>query len=298
MKTEDANNEVTSKTILITGATSGIGKEVAKRLLSKGHHILVVGSSPDKINRLVNELVSINSYGKSQGFYADLSRQSEVNRLSLEVDEYLNRTGNGSLDVLINNAGAVRNRYCMTEDKIEYQWAVNQMAGFLLSVNLLKNLRNGIILFTGSYSHQKAFIHWQNIGFKHRYFIYSVYRQSKLANVMTAKAFNEKLLPLSIHSYVVDPGLVNTDIANKHTSKLVQWVWSNRRKRGTDPSVPALTYEMLIEQHPKDGLVFKNKQPISYNRRADQPKQYQRLCQICEQLCHRNIDTILQQLID
>lgn len=277
--------KVHQKTVLITGGTSGIGLAVAKLSIEEDYKVLIVGSSYERSTYAKNEIKQLYPNSHVKFFFADLSIQANIHQLSSEIITYINQECDGILDVLINNAGGVRDTYQPTVDGIEYQFALNHLSGFLLSNLLVNQLKNGIILFTGSFSHKRMKIHWKDVMFKHNYFIFTVYRQSKLCNLMTAKAFNDKLSYLKIRSYVVDPGLVKTDIASKHTSWLVRFVWKWRRKKGTDPLVPAKTYIYLIKNRPPDGLYYKDSHIHSYNPEVDKPSEYARLFDLSEKLC-------------
>jgi len=273
------------KTVVITGGTSGIGFAVAKTMIEAGYRVIVVGSNQKRTDAAMNELRVSYPNSLIKSFFGDLSNQSAVHHLADEVGGYLKSDCGGRLDVLINNAGGVRDWYTTTEEGYEFQFALNHLAGFLLSHRLLPFLGNGVILFTGSYSHMHAKIHWVDPMYQKRYFIFSAYKQSKLCNIMTAKQFNEILKPYDIRSYVVDPGLVKTDIANKHTSWLVRLVWSIRKKTGVGPEVPARTYKYLCEQRPVEGLYFKDETAIPYNKEVDKPDQVKRLFEYSENLC-------------
>lgn len=278
------------KTVLITGGTSGIGFAVAKRCIDNHYRVIIVGSSEERSIPAKNEINAKHPNADVVFFYADLSVQKNIHRLCHEINEYLEDKCQGRLDVLINNAGGVRDFFHLTEDQVEFQFALNHLSGVLIANLLLDKLHNGTIIFTGSYSHKNTKIHWDDLMFSKNYFIFTAYRQTKLANLMTAMAFNEVLKPYHIQSYVVDPGLVNTQIANKHTSLLVKLVWWFKRKKGTDPSVPAKTYLYLIQNRPRNGVYFKDCQLHSYNPIADNLDQCIRLLKVSESLCHINFD--------
>jgi len=125
------------KTILITGSTDGVGRRVAERLAGMGAQVLVHGRHRARGEALVEKLRKAD--GKAAFYQADLSALAEVRRLADAVSG-----DHGRLDVLINNAGlgsgAARTRQT-SADEHELLFAVNYLAGFLLTALLLPLLR-------------------------------------------------------------------------------------------------------------------------------------------------------------
>ena len=123
------------KTLLITGSTDGIGLEAAKLLASLGHHVLVHGRNPAKLERARGEVASQPGAGPVEAFEADLSSLAGAARLA---DEVLAR--HDRLDVLINNAGVFATADATTVDGLDVRFAVNTIAPFLLTKRLLPRL--------------------------------------------------------------------------------------------------------------------------------------------------------------
>ncbi|WP_299655232.1 SDR family NAD(P)-dependent oxidoreductase [uncultured Jannaschia sp.] len=114
------------KTILITGATDGIGRETAKALAADGHRVLIHGRSAEKLDAIAHEL------GGAATYRADLSRPHEVRALTKAV-----RADHGRLDVLINNAGVYNAPEAQTADGLDIRFAVNTVAPYVLTRSLL-----------------------------------------------------------------------------------------------------------------------------------------------------------------
>ncbi len=117
------------KTILLTGATDGIGLETAKLLLSQGHHLLLHGRNPQKLEAVANTLAKI---GKVESFVADLSRLQDVEDLAAAV-----MARHQKLDVLINNAGVFKTSQPIAENGLDVRFVVNTIAPYLLTQRLL-----------------------------------------------------------------------------------------------------------------------------------------------------------------
>jgi len=269
----------------VTGATSGIGYAVVESLLKAGYAILAVGSQADRCEAAKAKIIAQQPDAEIEFFAANLANQQNIHTLSAALGNVLLSRYDGHLYALINNAGAVRDRYTTTAEGYEYQFALNHLAGFLLTFLLRPYLRNGLVLFTGSYSHHHMKIHWKDLMFQRFYNVLLAYKQSKLCNVMTAVELNSRLKDDHIRSYVVDPGLVKTEIGNKGTTGLALLVWSIRKKKGTSADVPAKTYAYLLAHPDAQGLYYKDSRAIPYNKEADRPSETSRLFSLSEQLC-------------
>ena len=117
-----------TKTILITGATDGIGVETARMLAAQGHTLLLHGRSAAKLEKTETALKSISGAGPIETYVADFSRISEVDGLAKAVAEKHDK-----LDVLINNAGVYKTSDSTTESGIDVRFVVNTLAPYLLT---------------------------------------------------------------------------------------------------------------------------------------------------------------------
>ncbi len=116
-----------TKTILITGATDGIGLLTAKNLAAEGHTILLHGRSADKLARARKEVV-----GTTETYIADLSRMADVTAMAQDI-----RKAHDRLDVIINNAGVLKTPNTQTEDGFDIRFMVNTFAPYALTRALL-----------------------------------------------------------------------------------------------------------------------------------------------------------------
>ncbi|GAB7219923.1 SDR family NAD(P)-dependent oxidoreductase [Vibrio comitans] len=120
------------KTILITGATDGIGLETAKTLAKQGHSLLIHGRNPHKLQKVQDELSSLPGASKIETYESDLSRLADVKALASSIVQK-----HSHLDALINNAGVYRVPNAMTTDNLDVRFAVNTLAPYLLTQKLL-----------------------------------------------------------------------------------------------------------------------------------------------------------------
>ncbi|SLN13336.1 SDR family NAD(P)-dependent oxidoreductase [Pseudooctadecabacter jejudonensis] len=121
-----------TKTILITGATDGIGLLTAQKLASEGHKVLIHGRSADKLTAAADAVG-----GRPQTYRADLSRMEEVETLAQAVI-----ADHGTLDVVINNAGVLKSPIVETEAGRDIRFDVNTIAPYILALRLLPRVPN------------------------------------------------------------------------------------------------------------------------------------------------------------
>jgi NAD(P)-dependent dehydrogenase (short-subunit alcohol dehydrogenase family) len=164
-------------TILITGATSGLGRAVAERLAADGHTMLVHGRDQGKIDAAVQAIGN-----GARGLQADLASLDEVRRLASEVD--------GEVDVLVNNAGVVTRAREESADGVELTFAVNYLAHWLLTGLLRDRVRERIVNVA---SIGQAAIDWDDPLLEQGWESYRAYAQSKLAQIMSTFDLAERL---------------------------------------------------------------------------------------------------------
>lgn len=116
------------KTILITGATDGIGLETARQLAAQGHTVLIHGRNPAKVEQVATEL-------NAESYVADLSNLTDVEALANAVAEK-----HATLDVLINNAGVFNTPEPVLANGMDVRFVVNTIAPYLLTIRLLPML--------------------------------------------------------------------------------------------------------------------------------------------------------------
>lgn len=164
-----------TKKILITGATSGIGYEVAKILAGHGHHLLVHGRTADKVAALEHDLSSVSGAGPVEGYVADLSDLDAVEALATDVSE-----AHDALDVLINNAGVFKVPQPITESGHDVRFVVNTLTPFLLTRRLLPLLGSSARIINLSSAAQSP-LNLEALAGRVRLGEFQAYAQSKLA---------------------------------------------------------------------------------------------------------------------
>jgi NAD(P)-dependent dehydrogenase (short-subunit alcohol dehydrogenase family) len=274
------------KTVIVTGATSGIGFAVCEALLGAGCRVIGIGRTGERAAEALEKLRRSFLAADCTFFHGDLMLTSDVRRLAAELRQDLDQRCGGRLDALVLNAGCVRSWYMTTPEGFEQQFALNHLSGFLLTSELLPHLTagRGMVLITSSQSHKMMKVNWNDIFYQKRYRPLMAYKQSKLCNMLFARALNDRYADKGIRAYGIDPGLVHTEIGCKNTGGVVNFVWQRRKKHGVDPSVPARIYAELITRDTRPyGLYFGIRGEAPCSRQVTQ-ENADRLFQVSEKL--------------
>lgn len=203
------------KTILITGATDGIGKHLAKKLASQGHQVILHGRNPQKLELALQEVRSVSLRGRVSIYLADFSKLDDVYRFVEEIKRDFQ-----SIGVLFNNAGlyAGKERKASTEN-VELTFMLSVLVPYILTTELsplLEKTADGRVINTSSYMHHFAKIKNLDFGFENNYNPGLAYNNSKLYTIwMTRYLAREFLLKgssITVNSY--HPGLISTNLGN------------------------------------------------------------------------------------
>lgn len=206
------------KTCLITGGTLGMGKESALALAAMGAHVIIVGRDAVRTQAVVQEIQGETGNSKVEGLVADLSSLSEVRRLGQLIRSRFNR-----LDILMNNAGAIFTEYKKTPEGFERTWALNHLAYFSLTLELLELLKASApsrIINIASDMHKIGRL--ETTSSPQTYNGHKAYANSKLANIMFTYALARRLEGTGVTVNCVHPGPVATGFA-QNNSGFFKW---------------------------------------------------------------------------
>jgi NAD(P)-dependent dehydrogenase (short-subunit alcohol dehydrogenase family) len=202
--------ELTGRTVIVTGASAGIGVETARYFARWGADVTIVGRDPDR-TRSVAERIGSGARGRIVTELADFASLAEVRALAARLREQ-----HEHVDILVNNAGLWLSRHETTPDGYEKTFAVNHLAPFLLTTLLLDRIRKstaGRIVNVSSRLHQGAPApDVAVLRAPPRFDGLAAYAATKLCNVLFSRELAERLRGTSVTSNAVHPGDVATDV--------------------------------------------------------------------------------------
>ena len=199
---------MTDKICVVTGATSGIGKETAKALALEGAFVIIVGRNVKKCIALVKSIKQDTGNDGVEYVFADLSVLKQVYKLAAELKQKYHH-----IDVLVNNAGAYFTTRKLSKDGYEMNLALNYLSPYLLTsllIDILKESSQARIINVSSNAHFKGSIQFGDLQSKHGFNGFKAYAQSKLALTLFTYELARRLKNSSITVNAVPPGLVAT----------------------------------------------------------------------------------------
>ena len=200
------------KVCMITGANSGIGKVTALKLAEMGATVIMVCRNKEKGELAKAEIMESSRKKSIELMLADLSSQKSIRKLCKEFARKYQR-----LDVLINNAGGIFGKHQFTEDGIEWTFAVNHLAYFLLTNLLLEILKSSAparIVNVASEGHRVGTMDFDDLQGEKKYRMMTAYFQSKLANVLFTYDLAQQLAGTGVTANCVHPGVVASNFGD------------------------------------------------------------------------------------
>lgn len=204
--------DMRGKTILVTGANSGIGEATALALAQRGARVIVHGRRPDALAEASERIARASGSTELHLLLGDLSSQRQLRVMAAEVQRRFDR-----LDVLVNNAGLVLDRRRLSEDGIEMTLAVNHLAPFLLTRLLLDHLAASAparVVTVSSEVHRRmqGGIDFEDLQLQRRYKPMTAYGRSKLANILFTRELARRVADRGITANAAHPGVVRTRV--------------------------------------------------------------------------------------
>ena len=259
---EIPSESMVGKICMITGATSGIGKEAAFQLARRGATLVLVGRNQWKCEKTVQEINEQTGNSSVEYLLADLSYQAHIRDLAQQFKSRHQR-----LHVLLNNAGAIVLTRQQTGDGIERTFALNHLSYFLLTCLLLDTLKASAparIVNVSSDAHRGAILELDDLQCQHQYRGFWAYARSKLANILFTYELARRLEGTGVTVNALHPGLVATNfLANN--GLLGKFLRVSLAIRGISPQRGADTAVYLASSPEVEGITgqyFEKRQAI------------------------------------
>jgi NAD(P)-dependent dehydrogenase (short-subunit alcohol dehydrogenase family) len=282
---------MTRRVAVVTGATGGIGLAAARLLSRSGAYVLGIGRDIARCRSAESDIRDACPGALVEYVTGELSSLRQVRALAAELTGRIETACGGRLDILAHIAGTVSSWRAQTEDAYEMQFAVNHLAPFLLTHELMPLLRqsgDARVLAVSSGSHYRARVRWDDVMLHRRYRALAAYGQSKLCNVLFITELARREAGSCLSAYAFDPGLVNTDIGSKGTRGIERFVWEKRRRHGRSPEEPAEYLAALVTEpgfSGQTGMYWRDGRVKTPSRRARDPLAARRLWELSEELC-------------
>jgi NAD(P)-dependent dehydrogenase (short-subunit alcohol dehydrogenase family) len=274
---------------VISGASSGIGKETAKALAALDFRIIAIGRDPKRSAAATQEIRAASSGGQVDMIQADLALMAEAARAAREIAARTDR-----IDVLLNNAGGMAKLKVMTREGFEENFAGNHLGPFLLTTRLLPLLRRaaadaprGSVRIVNTSSDASEMIKgmpWDELKSSENYSAGAAYCYGKLANVLFARGLARRLADEGIVAHAMHPGVVDSNFithADERTQAYIRTYKSQTPAEGADTLIWLATAE---EPGKSTGGYFYQRKPRAPNPVVDDVAYVDRLWAESEQL--------------
>jgi NAD(P)-dependent dehydrogenase (short-subunit alcohol dehydrogenase family) len=196
------------KVVVVTGATSGIGRIAAERLAARGARIVFIARDQGRAEHTLARLGKVGPDAAHKALIADLSKLTDTKRIGYRIAEEEPR-----IDVLINNAGNIFARGTVTADGLERTFSLNHMAYFVLTLMLRDRLVTSSparIVNTASRAHQGNLLDFHDLQMEKHYRVMTAYGRSKLANILFTRELARRLAGTGVTANCLHPGFVAT----------------------------------------------------------------------------------------
>jgi NAD(P)-dependent dehydrogenase (short-subunit alcohol dehydrogenase family) len=286
MTTQDRN-----RVAVVTGASAGIGKATATQLVRQGWTVIGVGRDPERSAAAEAEVRAAAAENAEVHFLrGDFTEMREVRRVAEEIAGLTDR-----IDVLINNAGGVRDQRYQTAEGNEATFAANHLAPFVLTEALLPLLRAAAgdsppgavrVIAVSSSGHERCEgMKWGDLNMAEGFNVGTAYCQAKLANILFTRELGRRLAPEGIVAQAMHPGVVASNFASHGDDHMQKYMGS--LDDTLSPDTPAETLVWMAtapEAGAPSGRYFHDKAEVAPAPQALDDEAARRLWQETEEL--------------
>jgi NAD(P)-dependent dehydrogenase (short-subunit alcohol dehydrogenase family) len=283
----------TQRVAVVTGASSGIGKETAKALAAQGWRVIAVGRNPERTAAAEAEIRAASSTGKVDMIRADLAVMADAAHVAREIAALTDR-----VDVLVNNAGGISKCQVITSEGNEENFASNHLGPFLLTNRLLPLLcrtaagaPRGSVRIINTTSNASEFtdgFDWNDLQMLDTFNAGTAYCRVKLANVLFTRGLAGRLASDGIVAYSVHPGPVDSNFmtyADERTQTHMRTLNLLTPAQGADTIIWLATTD---EAEKDNGGYFFQRKPLKPNPLINDAAYVERLWAESEKLVARS----------
>ena len=281
----DRTKLMAGKTVLVTGSTGGIGRATAEGLARLGARVAVTGRDIARTQAAAAQIAKATANPAVNAFAADLSARAGVRRLAHDVLGAYPR-----LEVLVNNVGGYWARRHLTADGLEYTFALNHLAPFLLTNLLLDRLTAcapARVVTVSSGAQALGKINFGDLQGEWAYSGQRAYNQSKLANVMFTYELARRLAGSGVTATVLHPGVTRTAFGTEDPTAMMRAMTLFARPFMKTPQQGAATVIYLASSAEVEGVTgryFANRRPKKSSKSSYDTAAAARLWQVSAHL--------------
>ena len=273
--------ELSGKICLITGATAGIGKATALELAKRGATVVVIARSRQRGKPAQRYLREESGNDSIDLFYCDLSSLASIKQFAEAFKAKYSR-----LDCLINNAAIVPKNREFSLDGYEMQFAVNHLAPFFLTGELLDPLKSAPearIVNVSSEAHQRAKLNFHNLQSEIKYSPFNAYGMSKLENIYFTYSLARRLQGTTVSANALHPGVIKSELI-RQMPIWYEWVFNLFAKKTESGSETPLYVATSEELKGMSGKYFSAKKEIRSSAISYDEEIGERLWELSESL--------------
>lgn len=224
-----------SKTCVITGASSGLGRESARALAAAGAHVVLAARNAQALGQTRDRILTEAPEARVSTVVVDLASLASVRAAAPRIAEAA-----PVIDVLMNNAGVMFTPFGRTQDGFETQFGTNHLGHFALTILLRRQFIEGTrIVNLSSEGHRLGDIDLTDPNWERRdYDKFAAYGAAKTANILHAVALDRRLRDRGIRAFAVHPGMVATNLARHMSREDVAAVSGQARSRAIEVLTP------------------------------------------------------------
>ncbi|EFN78523.1 retinol dehydrogenase 12 [Harpegnathos saltator] len=305
------------KTVIITGANAGIGKETARDLYRRGARVILACRDRIKAEAAVDDIKKNPPSNLAGPQFAGNVGELAIYELRLDNFRSVRECANNllrhepTIHILINNAGICSCPFKKTEDGNEIQLQTNYLGHFLLTLLLLPKLQSSApgcrIINVSSIAHWFINMHFDDLNMEKSYNPLLAYAQSKLANILFTKELARRLADANIqgiNTYALHPGLIATDISrhvnqgmfygSKFLFNLLCWIFGKNVEQGAQTTIHCSVDEKADEE---TGLYYYDCHPGMTSFKAKDRRNAERLWNVTCWLLHLKPEANMTELL-